>query len=679
MSSQITTDVLLLDSGLDAASALGRLRMRPETGMVLVRRQLAEKVTWHALSRNRVERALAGQDGLIGNLLTLDATNEFPEVPFADIGGLEDMPHGVIVDGGVVIGLSENYGAQALDRPRRGGGSTIIEPPQTARPMPPATPNGGSGEPVRGNGGGGSSSWRADAALEAPQVVEPNSTFTLTVRLDTPESPDSSDVAIELEDDVTIIEIDVHLATAFTVMDPSNGVGHLSVERATMVHQAVAFTLRVDDPPPTFDPESGTWLERIQVLFSYRGRPVGQAWREVLVNVAGTASSRRLLEEASLDAGAELEIAEMPDDRDLTIEISNAGSPASGDYVVRVLSAHLDPPIAPMQIRLGADATSFGTQLIEPIGQVVSGMLTYETILGLGDTIAAVLPASFWEAISTVVAAVSALRPGAVPDVVLLTDERQVPWELAKMPNPADGDRPPLLGAQLNIGRWPVKPPLTGETELEVGRLGVIVGNYALGARVEPLPKAVEEAKLLKQTYEAVTATATEFGLNQALEGSMGTPGKLIDALHYAGHGEQQADAQYSYLMLDDGRKVPELIFRQAQLAKDRDSFLFLNACQVGVGAERLGQAAGATGSAVHGGFRGVVAPLWSVTDVTAKQFAVDFYEAQAAGQSIGEFMRQARSNFAENDAGSADSTWVAYVFYGHPRLRLNGPARKTQ
>lgn len=101
-----------------------------------------------------------------------------------------------------------------------------------------------------------------------------------------------------------------------------------------------------------------------------------------------------------------------------------------------------------------------------------------------------------------------------------------------------------------------------------------------------------------------------------------------------------------------------------------RFAFVFLNACQVGTAGSNLGQSAGFPGDLIRGGAAGFIGPLWSVSDDIASQWAQDFYAAALAqpARPIGEIMRDQRKAYQPG----ADNTPLAYLYYGHPNMRLN-------
>ena len=152
-----------------------------------------------------------------------------------------------------------------------------------------------------------------------------------------------------------------------------------------------------------------------------------------------------------------------------------------------------------------------------------------------------------------------------------------------------------------------------------------------------------------------------------------------FEAIHFAGHGESDPEKNAAYVMLSDGTRLSDFVFRAPAIATDKRAFLFLNACQVGTAFGMLGEYAGVAGRAIRAGFQGFVAPLWSVDDVVAKEISLGFYEASAGGDTVAEFFRRARSRFVETETEDAHTTWLAYLFYGHPAMKLAGPQKRGE
>ena len=152
--------------------------------------------------------------------------------------------------------------------------------------------------------------------------------------------------------------------------------------------------------------------------------------------------------------------------------------------------------------------------------------------------------------------------------------------------------------------------------------------------------------------------------------------GSDFDWLHLAAHGHfyPAGPDQDAALWLQDGRSLtPDAIVGpeiEAHLKAVRPGFVF-NACHGG----RLGWALTGLGGwanrLISGGAGLFLAPLWTVTDRQAAEFAVTFYERLFAGDTIADALRAAR--LAARQSG--DPTWLAYSVYAHPNARAAHPA----
>jgi hypothetical protein len=92
----------------------------------------------------------------------------------------------------------------------------------------------------------------------------------------------------------------------------------------------------------------------------------------------------------------------------------------------------------------------------------------------------------------------------------------------------------------------------------------------------------------------------------------------------------------------------------------------------LGRGQSMLGDAAGMAPALVAIGACAVVAPLWRVDDTVARELAIRFFAALRAGTpGPAEFFAAERSAAASYGGGTADGTRLAYLFFGHPRMRV--------
>jgi CHAT domain-containing protein len=209
--------------------------------------------------------------------------------------------------------------------------------------------------------------------------------------------------------------------------------------------------------------------------------------------------------------------------------------------------------------------------------------------------------------------------------------------------------------------------------------MAVMAGMYRSGSGLQPLPNAQQEAKSLVQQYGAIPLAASRQALKQLLDGTLVhelTPVGAAEVVHFAGHGQfdpMQPDA--SVLYLDDGTPLSSFLFRSARCCEKQQALLFLNACMIGIGGELLGDMGGFPGNCLKGGFGGMLGALWEVDDEVAADVALEFWHralppkgSAARPEPVGAILRDLRAKYV---AATPQTTYLAYVYYGHPRLTL--------
>jgi hypothetical protein len=91
-----------------------------------------------------------------------------------------------------------------------------------------------------------------------------------------------------------------------------------------------------------------------------------------------------------------------------------------------------------------------------------------------------------------------------------------------------------------------------------------------------------------------------------------------------------------------------------------------------------LGDVDGFPGNCLAGGFCGLVAPLWAVNDSVARSFAIEFYREALTvqtGSTVADILRKLRAKY---DRAHPVTSYLAYVYYGNPFLRLTATAAST-
>ncbi|OUL97992.1 DUF7379 domain-containing protein [Variovorax sp. JS1663] len=278
-------------------------------------------------------------------------------------------------------------------------------------------------------------------------------------------------------------------------------------------------------------------------------------------------------------------------------------------------------------------------------------------------------------------------REGKLKSVLVRSDEPFVPWEIARLDDPAIPESPDgcFLG-ELGLCRWlygAVPPP---RIRVRPGRMQYVVPHYpeprfrlrAAEQVEEPMLVALG-AKRVEPHYRDVTATLQSGG---------------FDLLHFAGHGVADGSSIDGAAVLLEGsyaqaggaqRYVTEplaapVVARKAKLRGPDNNrpLVVLNACQVGrlgfnltslggFAPAFLGARVGESNSVGEAG--AFVSCLWSVGDEPASHFARALYQALQVqgGTTMGRAVTIARA--AARSAG--DATWLSYAVYAHPNCLL--------
>jgi hypothetical protein len=425
----------------------------------------------------------------------------------------------------------------------------------------------------------------------------------------------------------------------------------------------------------------------VRVHYSYKGQPAGLVTRRIALGDATLEEGEAITQPAV----AALQIAPTATPVDLTIRISRRDASDSARELIWTLIDCAHPialPNEPITQKVGDrdTASSFASKVTSQVN-AADGTVTVDTMMrGIGTLIRRAMPAPVLQVLLDVAAAVGQAR---LARILLLTDECFIPWELTLLEPAPNAARAPFLGAQFAVSRWihgeadvPVPPPAT----LAVSNLAVVLGNYDASS-LAALPHAKEESDALQSQavstptrFPHVTSVnASPEALVDLLNGKLPSESGTIapEMVHFACHGEVLGSgvSKRSVLYMSDGSALSEMLFVASSLGKSTKSFLFMNACQVGVGGDELGQYAGFPGMAIGAGFSGFVGPLWSVNDQIAKGIALDFYKCAlgadgSAPRAVADVLADMRSQYAsEPDPKKRQSTWLAYVHYGHPHF----------
>jgi hypothetical protein len=511
--------------------------------------------------------------------------------------------------------------------------------------------------------------------VKAPEIVKSSQQFTLTVGL--AKAPvkgvtgDAMTINVPTEEESFTLDVQVSAAEGFKAPE---GWRHELALKSSNIYKG-----RVEIPLVAPEVTGESLFSVLSVHFSHDGVHLGTATRriEVARSVSRGKKASPWVRATPRPAAMRIDMTERAPDLTIRIEKPDADE-ATGKYVWTFETPHkgVKLPPKPLPINLGTDARTFSKALITLIDENSGGQLIAATMRGIGTKVAQKVPAEAWRVLTDVAAKVGTARPVTV---LLYSAETSVPWELATMPKPLDAKKPPYLGAQVALGRWilgtngPSVPPARA---VNVEKMAIVTGYYKAGSNLSRLLGAEEESKLLKNAYGALALDATPENMRQLFEGTIAGADD-IHAIHFACHGEVQPDSpELNAIYLSDGSALNEYVFLGAQIGERSKPILFLNACQVGTQGELLGESAGFGAGCLYAGFRAFVAPLWSIDDATAREVALDFYRTAFDGTKrtfVSSFFQNTRGKFAPKSRTDVpESTYLAYVYYGHPELLLS-------
>ncbi|MCB0185378.1 MAG: CHAT domain-containing protein [Caldilineaceae bacterium] len=296
-----------------------------------------------------------------------------------------------------------------------------------------------------------------------------------------------------------------------------------------------------------------------------------------------------------------------------------------------------------------------------------------------------------------------------VRTIQLVSDEPWIPWELVK---PYDDEDPTnfvdddFLALRYDLARWFTPAPAPAPA--------IAIDSLACIAPADSgLPAAQQELTFLQQlaTTRHLHDYTPEIANKVAVEALLRTPEPPIRLWHFACHGDFAANAPGQSPLLLAGSaaatrgtaegnsravtlisttntSTSHIASRHQQLRpnyfvgpvttrlKHDRPFVFLNACRVGSGGMGLTGVGGwAKVLVADCGVGALLAPLWTINDTYANEFAELFYGALAApATTVATATRQTRLELRRRHPN--DPLWLAYSLYAHPnaRITLGGP-----
>jgi hypothetical protein len=663
-----------------AADAIGRM---PSKFGAAIRWQKGTEISWYSLEMEEVLRRCeaAQDDELLVDVLELESASESQVVELSDVA--EIIPSdAILMESGepIAVSLPAEAGIPHRFNVRGAIASRSDSANQRRMRRSPASHS----EHEEAN-----QLW---PRIEAPERVVQTANLEFSVTVGFTETPraDVTGNRLIFPDDKEV-ELTICLIVGQGLAVIGSNFRTITGSPETLLKAEAKFGVVCEGPS-----SGGITITTLEARYIVAGTVCGVASRriEIWPLSSATAGSPRSESKPESPENSPITLAADPDAPDLTIEILKPDRDASsGEYVIQLVPR--DPTksgMAAFQINLGQDAKTFARAIVDEVRLFTGNALLATTLEGIGRLIAQRLPEGVLNAIRDV-HRVTSPEP---PVVLIVSAEPYVPWELAWIDPPLDSAKPCFLGAQCVVGRWlrdPDRPPTSSLTQSSVTRpgthpvarigvrhLAALATWYRASSGLKRLLKAEDEAKALSQGWGAILLDGSATVMRQLLDCVLVSDGKKIgsvDAVHFAGHGNfDTAHADSAELFLEDGTPVRSTMFRAAKYGGDRQPLLFLNACMLGIGGQLLGDMGGFPGNSLRGGFGGVIGALWEVDDDVAHDVAIEFWKRAlpsngAQGEPVGAILRQLRERYAAAASPTATTTYLAYVYYGHPRLRL--------
>lgn len=646
-----------------------------ERAMVVIRQESPDGRRHWAIDAGSVRMLVEDADpqAPLGAVMDLDL---LPASRTVELGDPEAVPRpgDVLVRGGEVLGVVRQSGGE------RGLETMAAAPPPPTADPPTSPPSGTTADPP--TSGAPTARFRAFPVLESPDEVREGQRFTLVAGFaGQPPSPDPSAQPVIIAGAPPELDFVVQVG-GFGFSFPDGIRRKLTVNRDSPQGPTAEFTVVAGDV-------NVRATRTLEVSFEYAGEVCGLAWRDVRV-IAGQEPASAAPATASGGTGVSLGVDTAAS---LTVTIRSEPGSAQLEWLFHPRADVPRPSQRVMTALEAPSAEAFAVQLMAQLPAAKDAVSLPLTVRGMGKLINRVIPDDFWAMIE---ATWQVTPEGERPSLLLTTSEPFVPWELAWVDadviNPAllpDGVTEAPLGSLWRVGRWvppvrrrrgPDRPAMPPAAQVEADAVAVVIGDYAADTKIRSLPHAVEEGKAIAVRYQGLPLTVSEGDVDRLMSAELERDGTAYapTVVHFASHGQvSTTQQQYTGILLAGGRRLDLLTVEGSRLGEASAPFVFLNACQVGTAGAVLSTYGGLAGAFLGTGCRGFLAPLWNVDDEVAKSIALDFYDRTLnKGEMVGEAVRQIRAGFGTGQAGTA--TPLAYVFYGHPDLRLSRPGPAT-
>ncbi len=199
-----------------------------------------------------------------------------------------------------------------------------------------------------------------------------------------------------------------------------------------------------------------------------------------------------------------------------------------------------------------------------------------------------------------------------------------------------------------------------------------LLGNWGLpGARDEcnQLSARLKKLNFNIEVDQKIGKDANLIDVNNAFGGE-------YDFIHYCGHTVfDTVDFDKSGLLLNDGLLSASTIKGVMYNADAKPILIFVNGCEssraeyepceITYDNKTYGLATSFISSHIN-----YIGAQWEIHDLSAVDFAAEFYNNMLNAVPCGESLRKARQTVF-NKYGIADLTWAAYILYGNPSLYI--------
>lgn len=486
-------------------------------------------------------------------------------------------------------------------------------------------------------------------AVDPPAPLAPGQGFTVSVFCDDrPPDPEETSLAIVVQPppgtDRVVLSVWLSASDHF---DVGEGRGELTLHRGEPRSAPLSFPARVVDDPP---PGPG----RLGAVFSYGGLPSGHVTRTLAI-AGGEAEP-----EAAADAGAPPRIVVREGQRrpDLVVEVKAV---EDGDrlYDVRVLTADRPDPARRRWYVKETTPALVASFMEEFTAEGLDDDERASQLRGAGMALWSAAPEEFREVFWSLVDDPQV----TLESILVVSDDWAFPWELM-VPHRGTGTalkvREPL-GVEFRIGRWVDGAFVTPRDRVPLNDSYTLAPWYP---KPNTLVWAPTEAKFVCEHFDGEPIDPATVG---GIERWFGLSG--VSLLHVICHGEVSTGSSQVIRLAKQRRLLSHQVLGMTALRTAMaatEPMVFLNACQVGRPQPALIGVGGFATAFIAAGARCVIAPLWSVSDKVAHQFATAFYTRllERPDLPLADAVRELRGRAYGQDGAD---TWAAYCFYGNP------------